>query len=348
LKKTLSEIAAFLGGSVSGDGGVMIERVRVIDEAGPGDITFMANPKYRKRMQTTGASAIVAAQGTACPGKNLLIVGDPYVALGRLLALFHPEDEEIAGISQNATIEAGADVSPEAAVYPGVHVCRGAHIEKCAVLYPGVFIGRDAVVGEASVLYPGVTVYRRCRIGRRVVLHAGVVVGSDGFGFALPGQENRKIPQVGYVQIDDDVEIGANTTIDRGALGRTWIQKGVKIDNLVQIAHNVVIGEYSVIVAQVGISGSAQLGKGVVIGGQAGIVGHIRIGDGVMAAARAGIHKDVPAGQIVAGTPHMPHREWLKMKACLPKVPEMRETLAALQRRVAALEDKTETEKEIS
>ena len=344
MKKTLNEIAAFLNGSVSGDGGVVIERIRGIDEAGEGDLTFVANPKYRKKMETTGASAILVVPGTACAGKNLLIVGDPYVALGQLLALFHPEDEETAGISNNATIEAGADVSPEAVVYPGVHVCRGARVEKQAVLYPGVFIGRDAAVGEASILYPGVTVYRRCRIGRRVVLHAGVVVGSDGFGFALPGRENRKIPQVGYVQIDDDVEIGANTTIDRGTLGRTWIQRGVKIDNLVQIAHNVVIGEYSIIVSQVGISGSAQLGKGVVIGGQAGIVGHIRIGDGVMAAARSGVHKDIPPGQIVAGSPHMPHREWLKMEACLPKLPEMREVLAALQQRVAALEEKTEKE----
>ena len=344
MKKTLNEIAAFLNGSVSGDGGVVIERIRGIDEAGPGDLTFVANPKYRKKMETTGASAILVVPGTACAGKNLLIVGDTYVALGQLLVLFHPEDEETAGISKNATVEAGADVSPEAVVYPGVHVCRGARVEKQTVLYPGVFIGRDAVVGEASILYPGVTVYRRCRIGRRVVLHAGVVVGSDGFGFALPGRENRKIPQVGYVQIDDDVEIGANTTIDRGALGRTWIQRGVKIDNLVQIAHNVVIGEYSIIVAQVGISGSAQLGKGVVIGGQAGIVGHIRIGDGVMAAARSGVHKDIPPGQIVAGSPHMPHREWLKMEACLPKLPEMREALAALQRRVAVLEGKTEKE----
>ena len=151
-------------------------------------------------------------------------------------------------------------------------------------------------------------------------------------------------PRSDIVQIDDDVEIGANTTIDRGTLGRTWIQRGVKIDNLVQIAHNVVIGEYSIIVAQVGISGSTQLGKGVVIGGQAGIVGHIRIGDGVMVAARSGVHKDIPPGQIVAGAPHMPHREWLKMEACLPKLPEMRETLAALQRRIAALEKKTEKE----
>jgi len=342
VKKTLNEIAEFLNGSVSGNGGVVIERICGIDEAGPGDMTFVANPKYRKKIETSGADAILVAPGTACQGKNLLIVENPYAALGKLLALFHPEDPEAEGISEDATIEAGAAVSAEAVVYPGVHICRGARVEKGAVLYPGVFIGRDASIGEASLLYPGVTVYRRCRIGRRVVLHAGVVVGSDGFGFALPGQENRKIPQVGYVQIDDDVEIGANTTIARGTFGRTWIQRGGQIDNLVQIAHNVVIGEYSVIVAQVGISGSAHLGKRVVIGGQAGVVGHIHVGDGVMAAARAGLHKDVPPGQIGAGAPHVPHREWLKMEACLTKLPEMRGSLADLQRRVEALENQTE------
>ena len=341
MKKTLNEIAAFLGGDVIGDGGVVIERIRGIDDAGEGDLTFVANPKYRKKLDTTGASAILVAPATVCPGKNLLIVADPYIAMGRLLALFHPEEEPPASIHADAWIEAGADVSPEAVVYPGVYIGRGASVERRAVLYPGVFIGRDAVVGEASVLYPRVTLYRRCLIGRRVVLHAGVVIGSDGFGFANPGRDNIKIPQVGYVQIDDDVEIGANTTIDRGTLGRTWIQRGVKIDNLVQIAHNVVIGEYSIVVAQVGISGSTQLGKGVVIGGQAGLVGHVEIGEHVMVAARSGVHKDIPPYPTVAGAPHMPHREWLKMEACLPKVPEMRETLAALQRRVAALEEGT-------
>jgi UDP-3-O-[3-hydroxymyristoyl] glucosamine N-acyltransferase len=340
VKKSLNEIAAFLGGTVSGDGTVVIGQVRPIDEAQAGDITFMTNLKYRKSMATTGASAIIVAPGTICEGKNLLLVEAPYAALGRLIPLFYPEEAEVPGVRQGACVEEGAVVSPEAVVYPGAYVSGGAQIERGAVLFPGVFIGRDAMIGEGSVLHPGVTVYRRCLIGRRVVLHAGVVVGGDGFGFALPGQENRKIPQVGFVQIDDDVEIGANTTIDRGALGRTWIQRGVKIDNLVQVAHNVVIGENSVIVSQVGISGSAKLGKGVVVGGQAGIVGHIRIGDGVMAAARSGIHKDVPPGRIVAGAPHMPHREWLKMEACLPKLPEMRETLAELARRIAALEQK--------
>ena len=345
MTKTLNEIAVFLGGRISGDGGILIERIRGIDDAGEGDLTFVANPKYRKKIETTGASAILVASGTACTGKNLLIVEEPYIALGRLLALFHPEEEEEeAGINEHACIEAGAAVSPEAVVYPGVHICRGARVESKAILYPGVFIGRDAVVGETSILYPRVTLYRRCLIGRRVVIHAGAVIGTDGFGFARPGQENLKIPQVGYVQIDDDVEIGANTTIDRGALGRTWIQRGVKIDNLVQIAHNVVIGEYSVVVAQVGISGSTQLGRGVIIGGQAGLVGHIRIGDHVMIAAGSGVHKDVSTGRVVAGAPHMPHGEWLKMEACRSKLPAMRDTLSALQRRVTALEEKTKKE----
>ncbi|MDA8125530.1 MAG: UDP-3-O-(3-hydroxymyristoyl)glucosamine N-acyltransferase [Deltaproteobacteria bacterium] len=342
MKKTLNEIAAFLGAEVSGDGGVVIERISGIDEAGPGDLTFVANAKYRKKLETTAADAVLVAPGTTCAGKNLLVVSDPYAAFGRLLALFHPEEEAPAGIQPGAHIEAGADVSPEAVVYPGVHVCRGARIARRAVLYPGVFIGREAVVGEGSILYPRVTLYRRCVVGKGVVLHAGVVVGSDGFGFARPGRENVKIPQIGIVQIDDDVEIGANTTIDRGTLGKTWIQQGAKIDNLVQIAHNVVIGAYSIVVAQVGISGSTQLGQGVIVGGQSGIVGHIRIGDHTMVAAGSGVHKDIPPGQIVAGAPHLPHREWLKMEACLPKLPEMRTTLAALQRRLEALEKKIE------
>ena len=338
MKRSLNDIAAFVGGTVSGDGEAPIEGIRGLEEAGPGDLTFLANAKYRRLLETTGAGAILVAPGTMAAGKNLLLVADPYSALGKLLAWFYPEEEEPPGISGQAVIEAGAEVSAEAVIYPGVYIGRRARVERGAVLYPGVFIGREAVIGEETTLYPRVTVYRRCRIGRRVILHAGVVVGSDGFGFANPGRENRKIPQVGYVQIDDDVEIGANTTIDRGTIGRTWIRQGAKIDNLVQIAHNVVIGERSVIVAQVGISGSTQLGTGVVLGGQAGVVGHIRIGDYVMAAARAGIHKDVPPGQIVAGAPHRPHREWLKQEAALAKLPEMRAALAALQARIATLE----------
>jgi UDP-3-O-[3-hydroxymyristoyl] glucosamine N-acyltransferase len=183
-------------------------------------------------------------------------------------------------------------------------------------------------------------VYRRCIIGKNVTLHAGVVVGSDGFGFTNPGAENMKVPQTGIVQIDDNVEIGANTTIDRGTLGKTWIKEGAKIDNLVQIAHNVVVGENSIIVSQVGISGSTKLGRGVVLGGQAGLVGHINIGDHVMVAAQTGVHEDVLPRQVISGSPHMPHRDWLKAQACFSRLPEMRNSVKSLSKKVKELEEK--------
>jgi UDP-3-O-[3-hydroxymyristoyl] glucosamine N-acyltransferase len=338
VQKTLNELAVILNGRVAGDGDVLISRVRGIEESEKGDLTFIANPKYLKKIKTTSASAILASAGIAHPGKNLLIVDDPYVAFGRALALFHPEDQGFSGLSPQAVIEKSACVSKEATLYPGVYVGHRAKVERGAVLYPGVYIGHDAVISENAILYSNVSVYRRCLIGRRVILHAGVVVGSDGFGFARPGWENVKIPQIGIVQIDDDVEVGANTTIDRAAIGRTWIQRGVKIDNLVQIGHNVVIGEYAVIVAQVGISGSTKIGKGVMLGGQSALVGHIEIGDHVMVAARSGVHKDIPQGQVVAGSPHKLHRDWLRTEACISRLPEMRNTMKALLRRVEILE----------
>jgi UDP-3-O-[3-hydroxymyristoyl] glucosamine N-acyltransferase len=336
--KTLHELAIVLSGSIAGDGDVLIEQVRGIDEAGKGDLTFVSNAKYRKKLETTGASAILVSSGTQAVGKNLLIVEDPYIAFGKALSLFYPEDHGPIQRSEQTFIDKTAVVSEDATVYPGVYVGPGARIDRSVVLYPGVFIGPEATVGEQSILYPNVTVYRKCLIGKRVILHAGVVVGGDGFGFAKPGQENIKIPQTGIVQIDDDVEVGANTTIDRATLGRTWIQRGVKIDNLVQIAHNVVIGEYSVIVAQVGISGSVKLGKGVILGGQAGLVGHIEIGDHAMVGAQSGIHKNVAPRQIVMGSPQRPHRDFLRIEACLSRLPEMRNTIVALQKKVAELE----------
>jgi UDP-3-O-[3-hydroxymyristoyl] glucosamine N-acyltransferase len=338
--KTLSEIAAFLQAAVVGDGAVEIRDIKGLDEAGEGDLTFLANPKYRKKIATTAASAILVSAPVEGTGKNFIVVKDPYAALARLLALFYPEERDFQGVSPAAFIGPGALVAEGATVYPGVYVGEGARVGRGTVLYPGVYVGHGASVGEDCTLYPNVTVYRRCLIGSRVTLHAGVVVGSDGFGFANPGVENRKVPQVGIVQIDDDVEIQANTTIDRGTLGKTWIQRGAKIDNLVQIAHNVVIGENSIVVAQVGISGSTRLGKRVIIGGQAGLVGHIHVGDNVMIAARAGINKDIPASRIMSGAPAIPHAEWLRLNAHILRLPEMHKTVQELRKKIEELEKK--------
>jgi len=336
---TLKEIALLLGGTIIGNEDAIIENIRPIEEAGPRDITFIANVKYLKQLETTAASAIIVASGTPAEGKNLVIVPDPYAAFGRLLNFFYPAEHSYQGVSPDAFIEEGASVSPEATLFPLAYVSKGAQVEKGAVIYPGVFIGSNTSIGENCILYANVTVYGGCIIGKRVILHSGVVVGSDGFGFAAPGKGNNKIPQVGFVQIDDDVEIGANSTIDRATLGKTWIGRNVKIDNLVQIAHNVVIGENSVITAQVGISGSTKLGKSVIIGGQTGIVGHITIGDNVMIAAGSGIHKEIESGQIIAGSPQLPYRQWLKVEACRAKLPEMKKTLEELKRKIEIMEE---------
>lgn len=338
VRKTLRELAAFLWCDIAGDGAVEITGIRGIEEAGPGDITFIANPKYRRFLESTAASAVIVPPDIGQTSKNLIIIDDPYVALARLLPIFYPEEADHTGTSAEAHIDPRARIAAGVTIHPGAVIARDAVIERGVVIHPGVSIGPDVTIGEDSVLHPNVTVYRRCTIGRRVILHAGVVVGSDGFGFANPGRENVKVSQVGTVQIDNDCEIGANCTIDRGALGRTWIQRGVKMDNLVQIGHNVVVGENTIIVAQVGIAGSVKLGKGVLVGGQAGIAGHITIGDGAMIAAKTGIHKDVAAGQIVSGFVQMPHEEFRRVNSTMPKLPEMRKTIHALQKRLKELE----------
>ena len=336
--KSVKEIADLVGGVVIGEGSILIEHIRPIDEAKTGDLAFIANPKYREWLDTTEASAILVPPGTEATGKTLITVEDPYFHLGQLLTLFYPAEAYAAGIAEGVHIGESAQVSPEATVFPGVTIDRGARVGRNVVLYPGVYVGPEVTIGEGTIIYPNATLYRKSLIGRRVIIHAGVVVGSDGFGFARPGWSNDKIPQVGYVQIDDDVEIGANTTIDRGTLGRTWIQRGTKIDNLVQIAHNVIIGENSIIVSQTGISGSTKLGKGVILGGQSGLVGHIQLGDHVMVGAQSGVHEDVPEGQVVSGSPHLPHNVWLRVMASLSKLPEMRRTQQTLMKRIEELE----------
>jgi UDP-3-O-[3-hydroxymyristoyl] glucosamine N-acyltransferase len=218
-------------------------------------------------------------------------------------------------------------------------VGEGCEIGDRAVLYPGVYLGESVQVGEESVLYPNVVIMDRCVVGKRVILHPGAVIGSDGFGFARDGAKFVKIPQVGIVVIEDDVEIGANCAVDRAAMGKTWIKRGVKTDNLIQIGHNVTVGEDTIIVAQVGIAGSTEIGNRVALGGQVGVVGHIKVGDGAMIGAQAGVGQDVAPGQILSGSPAFPHREWLRAQAAFQKLPEMKKALGELEKRMKQIED---------
>lgn len=339
IRKTLKEIASLAGGEVIGDENAEITGIKGIDEACEGDLTFAVAGRYLRLIGKTGATAVLLAKPYPSGQINQVVVGDPYVALAKLLHLYYPAEKPAARGGEGAYIEPDAVIEPGAAVFPQVYIGRRCRIKKGAVIYPGVKLGDDVCVGEETVIHPNVSVYRRTLIGARVVIHAGAVIGGDGFGYAHPGRDNLKIPQVGYVQIDDEVEIGANTTIDRGTLGKTWIKRGAKIDNLVQIAHNVTVGENSVIAGQAGIAGSARLGNSVLVGGQAGIVGHITIGDQVMVAARSGVHKDVEPQRVVAGSPHLPHREWLKKEAALIRVPELIKKVADLKEKLRELEE---------
>jgi len=338
MKKRLSELAEYVGGAVIGNGEVEITSVASIEDAQPGDITFIANPKYRSKLNETRASAVIVGSEITEVDKPLLRTANPYLAFGQILALYTHIPYQPKGIDPHAWISPTARVGKDVTIHPFAYVGDRSVIGERVVLYPGVTVAEECSIGDDSILYPHVSLYRRTVLGRGVILHAGVVVGSDGFGYAKDGRKNKKVPQVGSVEIEDDVEIGANTTIDRGTLGKTTIRKGVKIDNLVQIAHNVVIGEDSLVVAQVGISGSTRIGSNVTLGGQVGLAGHISIGDNVMIGAQSGVPNDLPPNGIYTGSPVIPHRDYLRMAMSLPKIPEMRRMLNEIERRLAKIE----------
>ncbi|MCF8053713.1 MAG: UDP-3-O-(3-hydroxymyristoyl)glucosamine N-acyltransferase [Deltaproteobacteria bacterium] len=333
----LFQVAELLGGVCHGNGEAIIRSVSGIDEALPGDITFLANKKYQKSLHKTRATAVLVVQKYDIE-INQVVVPDAYVAFGTLLGVFYPQEEQFCGISEKAFIEEGASIASGATIFPFACVRRGARIGGGAIIYPGAYIGTNSGVGEESIIHANVVIAHDCQVGRNVIIHAGSVIGADGFGFANPGGTNYKIPQVGLVQIDDNCEIGANVTIDRGTMGKTHLQENVKIDNLVQIAHNVVIGKNSVIVAQTGIAGSTKIGESNIIGGQSAIAGHLKIGNRVMLAARSGVHGDVQEGSVVAGTPHREYQRWLRIEAVISRLPEMREKVIQLQERIEQLE----------
>jgi len=338
MKKSLQEIALYLGGSVAGDGEILIGGLATLDDAGEGQLTFLANPKYAAKVATTRASAVLLPQGANAHGHNAIFHANPYLAFAKLLTLFYTAPAAPLGVMPGAFVAEGVRMGADVSVYPGVSIGSGAVLGDRVTLHPGVVIYPGAVLGDDVTLYSNVSIRERCRIGNRVIIHDGTVIGSDGFGYAPDGKSWYKIPQIGIVVVEDDVEIGSNSVVDRAALEVTRIGRGTKIDNLVQIAHNCVIGEDCMIVSQVGISGSTQLGSHVIMGGQVGVAGHIKIGDNVMVAAKSGVAASLAANQTVGGIPAIPHREWLKTSMTIPKLPEFRKTVSSLEKRVAELE----------
>ncbi len=339
--KRLQEIADKLHGRVIGDGDLLISNIAGVQEAGPGEITFLAHNSVAKRLSECKASAVIVGKELAAHTqdaqslvRNVIIVDNPSLAYAEVAEMFHTPKHKEPGISPLACVSGEAEVSPEAAILPFVYVGKGSIIERGVTVYPFTYIGENVRVGEETLIYPHVSLYNGVTLGKRVIIHAGAVLGSDGFGYTWDGAKHRKIQQLGALVVEDDVEVGANTAIDRGSLGKTVIGRGVKIDNLVQIAHNVSIGENSIIVAQVGIAGSSNLGKNVVLAGQVGVRDHVTIGDNVKAGGGTGITKDVASNSNIMGTPHMPHREWLRLQNYLKKLPDLFRRMEAVEKKL--------------
>jgi UDP-3-O-[3-hydroxymyristoyl] glucosamine N-acyltransferase len=341
---TLAELARRIGGDVEGDGALRIEGVASLEDAGPAQLAFFSNKKYRRAFEGSRAGAVVVEPGAQVPaGRTVLRAKNAYLAFARASTLFNPPREALPEVSPLAAIHPTARVHPSAQVMPLASVGPNAHVGARTLVYPGAHVADDARVGDDCVVYHNVVIRERCVVGDRVILQPGCVIGSDGFGFAFDaegegkGPRHYKVPQVGIVVVEDDVEIGANTAIDRAALGVTRIGRGAKLDNLVQIAHNVEVGPLSLIVAQVGIAGSTKLGMGVIAAGQAGIVGHLEIGAGVRIGAQSGVMRDIEAGETISGTPSQPHAEWLRNVAALEHVAEMRKELRELRKELERL-----------
>lgn len=338
MSATLQQIAEVVGAELRGDPELMINRVFPIDQAQEGDITFVANPKYLSKLKDCKASAIIVAPGIDVPGANVLITANPYLAFAKILTFLQGPAESGKGVMAGAHVAESAEIADSATIYPGAVVGDKVTIGPRTILHPGVVIYADVVIGSDCLLHAGAVVREGSRLGDRVILQPSAVIGGDGFGFAPDGSSYFKIPQVGIVVLEDDVEIGACSCVDRAALGETRIRRGVKLDNLVQIGHNVEVGEDSIVVSQAGIAGSSKIGRHCTFGGQSAVAGHVTVGDNVTVGARGGASSSVEPNQVLSGVPLMPHKQWLRMTMSLPKVPQMRKDLQQLKTRLAELE----------
>ncbi len=338
LTKTLKELADHLGGVVRGNGAVAINGLAPLEGAGPDKVSFLANPKYAAKVSETGAGGVLMAPGGESYGRNVIELANPYLGFAKLLTLFYTQPHPELGIMPEAVIGTNATLGEGISIYAGAVVGNNVIIGDRVVIHPGAVIYDGVTIGNDSVIHANAVVRERCRIGKRCKLQPGAVIGSDGFGFAPDGQSYYPIPQIGIVVLEDDVEIGANATVDRAALEVTLIRRGSKLDNLVQVAHNCQIGEDCMIVSQVGIAGSSKIGSHVTLAGQVGIVGHISIGDNAIIGAQAGVPGSLDGNAYYSGSPAMPHKEWLRVMGALPRLPEMRKKMNELEKRIAALE----------
>ncbi len=343
MHKVLGEIAEFVGGSVIGDERLVITGVHGVQDAQDGDLTFVDNPKYFSLIGKTQASAIIVPAGmkdAAPDNKSLIVADNPSYAFARAASLFI-EDEDFfpKGIHESALIAGSARVGKDARIGPFVVVEDEVRIGDRVMIGAGSFIGAKTRVGSGTRIYPHVTIREKGAIGERATIHSGAVIGADGFGFVNVEGEHKKIPQFGIVVIEDDVEIGANVTIDRARFGETFVGRGTKIDNLVHIAHNVKIGKNCLIIALVGISGSVTLGENVILAGQAGITGHLSIGDGSIVMAKAGVTKSLPAGSTVFGWPAQSHKVAKRLRAHVQRLPDYVKQIRELKERIEKLEE---------
>lgn len=336
--KKLAELAELVAGEINGDPETAINGLGDLATARAGEIAFIAKANQQQEISSTKASAVIVPLAVNEADRPIIRVKNPYLAAAIIHNFFLEKPFIAAGPAPNAHIGADCRIPAEVTISPMAVLGDRISLGRRVTIQPGVVLADDVEIGDDTLLHANVTVAKGCKIGSRVIIHSGTVIGSDGFGYGTDEQgRHTKRPHVGIVQIDDDVEIGANVCIDRGTFGRTWIRKGAKIDNLVQIAHNVEVGENSLIVSQVGIAGSTTLGGNVVLGGQVGVKGHIKLDDGVMVAAKSGVHNNQSKGSIIAGIPALPHQKWLRATIVFAKIPDLFKEVRKLGKKVAEL-----------
>jgi UDP-3-O-[3-hydroxymyristoyl] glucosamine N-acyltransferase len=332
----LRDVSALIKGQIIGDGEVEITGAAGIFDAKDKDITYISSAKWLKELKNSKASAVIVKEPVEELDKPQIICKNPQYAFAKLLSYFYVKPFAFRGISEKAFISEKAHIGQDVTVYPFAYISDGAAVGSNSIIYSGVFIGEDSGIGEGCVIYPNVVIREGVKIGNSVIIHPGTVIGSDGFGYVFEDGVHQKIPQVGGVIIEDDVEIGANVTIDRATTGNTIIGRGTKIDNLVQVGHNVHIGKNVILVAQVAIGGSSKIGDGVILGGQVGVADHAVIEAGTMIGAKSGVMGEVSRG-VYSGTPIMPHRDWLKAQAVISKLPELRKKIQELEEKIKSI-----------